>query len=108
MAPCPPCSVKPMPKGQWERESAVAFEEVTMRVWVRLYATLRAYLPEAGSGGKTTVELPEKATVGDLVKQLGLPSDEVKVTFVNGRARSPDWVLQPEDEVGVFPPIGGG
>jgi len=97
-----------MPKGQWKRDSAVAFEEVTMRVWVRLYATLRAYLPGAASGAKMTVELSEGATVGDLVKQLGLPSDEVKVTFVNGRARSPDWVLQPGDEVGVFPPIGGG
>jgi len=79
-----------------------------MRVWVRLYATLRAYLPEATSGAKAPVELPEGATMGALVKQLELPAGEVKVTFVNGRARSPDWVLQPEDEVGVFPPIGGG
>jgi sulfur carrier protein ThiS len=79
-----------------------------MRVCVRLYATLRAYLPKATSGAKTALEVPEGATLGDLLAQLGLPQNEVKVTFVNGRARPLNWVLQPEDEVGVFPPIGGG
>jgi len=39
---------------------------------------------------------------------LNLPREEVKVAFVNGRTRPLDWPLQPEDEVGIFPPIGGG
>jgi sulfur-carrier protein len=79
-----------------------------MRVQARLYATLRACLPEGVSGNALSVELPDGATLEDLLRQLGLPQDEVKVTFVNGRIRSRDWVLQPGDDVGVFPPIGGG
>ena len=79
-----------------------------MRVRARLFATLRAYLPEAAADHALEVDLPEGATMADLLDRLGLPEQEVKVTFVNGRIRSGDWILQPDDEVGVFPPIGGG
>jgi molybdopterin converting factor small subunit len=39
---------------------------------------------------------------------LGLPDDVVRVVFVNGRARPRDWALSDGDELGIFPPIGGG
>ncbi len=79
-----------------------------MRVGVRLFATLRHYLPQAAPGASAAVELPDAATVADLLARLGVPASETKVVFVNGRARPLDWTLAPGDEVGVFPPIGGG
>ena len=79
-----------------------------MRVQVRLYASLRAYLPPPAPGAPTVVDVPDGATVGDLLQKLFIPHDEVKVVFVNGRTRPPEWVLQDGDEVGVFPPVGGG
>ncbi len=79
-----------------------------MRVRVRVYATLRRYLPQAASGAMFETDLPEGATVASLLARLQLPETEVKVTFVNGRARPLDWPLAPGDEVGIFPPIGGG
>ncbi len=79
-----------------------------MHVNVRLFATLRRYVPDGNGGSALEIDLPEGATVADLTRQLGLPSEEVKLTFVNGRSRAEDWRLQPEDEIGIFPPIGGG
>jgi len=52
--------------------------------------------------------LPEGATIADLIHHLNLPAEEVKLAFVNGRARPEDWRLEPGDEVGIFPPVGGG
>jgi len=56
----------------------------------------------------TDVDAADNATVSDLIDQLGLPTGQIKVVFVNGRARPPEWILQPGDEVGIFPPVGGG
>jgi molybdopterin synthase sulfur carrier subunit len=80
----------------------------TMRVHTKLFATLVRLVPDTTSGIPFDVELPDGATVAALVDRLGLPADEVRMVFVNGRARSMDWVLNPDDDVGIFPPVGGG
>ena len=77
-------------------------------VHVKLFATLRHYRPGLGLGEAFPVELPEGATVADLVRQLGLPEEEVKIVFVNALFRDPDHVLADGDELGIFPPVGGG
>lgn len=79
-----------------------------MRVQVKLFATLRRYVAGAESGNAIEIELPEGARIRDVIVALALPSDQVKVSFVNGRARGDDWRLEPGDELGIFPPIGGG
>lgn len=79
-----------------------------MRVHVRLFATLGRLVPGIIPGALFEVELPVGATVDDLVSHLNLPVDDVKLAFVNGRARSVDWTLKPGDQVGLFPPVGGG
>ena len=79
-----------------------------MRVYVKLFATLRRYVENAVYGVPFEVDLAEEATIADLIQQLNLPAEEVKVAFVNARARSEDWRLEPGDEVGIFPPVGGG
>ncbi|MBM4332846.1 MAG: MoaD/ThiS family protein [Deltaproteobacteria bacterium] len=79
-----------------------------MRISVKLFATLGRHVSGAGAGIPLETEVPDGATVADLVNQLKLPGEEVKVAFVNGRTRPLDWLLHPEDEVGIFPPIGGG
>lgn len=79
-----------------------------MRVQVKLFATLGRYFGNATSGIPFEMELPEGATVAGLVDLLKLPREEVKVFFVNGRARSIDWPLELGDEVGIFPLVAGG
>ena len=77
-------------------------------VHVKLFATLRRHYPHLGVGEPMAVELPERTTVGDMIERLRLPADEVKVVFVNHVIREEEHRLADEDQVGVFPPVGGG
>jgi len=79
-----------------------------MRIRVKLFATLGRYVANVTSGVPFEIDLPEGATLDHLVNRLKLPREEVKVFFVKGRARSIDWPLEPGDDVGIFPLVGGG
>jgi len=79
-----------------------------MRVNVRTYATLCRYIPGVSAGIPIEIELPDGTSVSDLIERLKIPSREVKIAFVNGRTQSLDWLLESGDEMGIFPPVGGG
>lgn len=88
-----------------------------MRIYVKLFATLAKSVsgpfleqnPQPiRASARLEVELPAGSSIGELVDYLGLPPELVKHTFVNARAKELDCRLEPEDEVGIFPPIGGG
>lgn len=80
-----------------------------MKIKVKLFATLQRYAPDGETAGEPfDVELPEKSSIRDLMEQLGIREREAKVAFVNGRARASMYHLKPDDEVGIFPPVGGG
>ncbi|MCU0521288.1 MAG: MoaD/ThiS family protein [Anaerolineae bacterium] len=80
-----------------------------MDVTVKLFAMLNRYAPDRRKSGEPfQVTLPEGSTIADLVVQLGIPDREVKVAFVDGRARASLYQLAPGAEVGIFPPVGGG
>jgi molybdopterin synthase sulfur carrier subunit len=79
-----------------------------MHVTVKVFAMLGRYIAGKMPGDALAAELPDGATLSDLLGQLGVPQDEVKVAFVNARARPLDWHLQADDDVGIFPPIAGG
>jgi molybdopterin converting factor small subunit len=79
-----------------------------MRVQVKLFATLRKYLPAGSAGDTLTVEIAEDATVGDLVARLGIPADHARMAVAAGEqldlaARVPAGV-----EINLFPPLAGG
>jgi sulfur-carrier protein len=78
-----------------------------MQVKVRVFASLRRHVASLGEN-PISVELPEGNSVAELMRHLQIPLNEVKVMFVNGRARPEDWQLEAGDEVGIFPPVGGG
>ena len=79
-----------------------------MRVRVKLFASLCRYFSDAAPGIPFEMEVLDGATLADLVDRLKLPREEVKVFFVNGRARPIDWPLEPGDDVGIFPLVAGG
>ncbi len=77
-----------------------------MRVQVELFLHLRRYaLP---GEGPQEVELPEGATLGDLLARLGIPGSVQKVVLVDGRLRPASEPLQEGERVTVFPPLEGG
>jgi sulfur-carrier protein len=79
-----------------------------MLVMVKLFATLAAYYRDSTPGVPFKVEIPENNSISDLVEKLNLPKNEVKLFFVNGRLQLANYQLKNNDEVGIFPPIGGG
>jgi molybdopterin synthase sulfur carrier subunit len=79
-----------------------------IRTRVKLFASLRRYFPGLGIGEAMEVELPDGATVREMLRHLRLPPDQVKVVFVNGIASTEERVLSDGDELGIFPPVGGG
>lgn len=78
-----------------------------MRIKVKLFASLRRFA-DVKPGTPFELELPQGARLQDLIKKLNIPQEEAKVVFVNGITHPMDWVLSPDDEVGIFPPIAGG
>ncbi|UCE82195.1 MAG: MoaD/ThiS family protein [Deltaproteobacteria bacterium] len=50
------------------------------------------------------IELPPGCRVEDLVVQLGLPLDRVKMIMVNGRGATLDTEISEGDRVALFPP----
>ena len=79
-----------------------------MKVTVKLYATLSRYWQGQRAGTPYEMELPEEATLEKLIEQLKIPLEETRITFVNGIIQEPDCRLKDGDEVGIFPPVGGG
>ncbi|HUV06196.1 MAG TPA: MoaD/ThiS family protein [Spirochaetia bacterium] len=88
-----------------------------MKVQVRLYAALPTKVPEAiqylyptgvRAGYPIEVELPDASTIEELISHLQLRSEWVLNSFVNGKSQKLDARLSPGDQVGIFPPIGGG
>ena len=79
-----------------------------MQVTVKLFASLSRFSDGGASGKPFQVDLAQPATLQKLVERLGIPAEEAKVAFVNGRIRDLDWILEAGDQVGIFPPIGGG
>ncbi|MBM2824729.1 MAG: hypothetical protein HW402_393 [Dehalococcoidales bacterium] len=79
-----------------------------MGIKVKLFAALVVYVPGTKPGVSFEVELPDGASLSDMMNQLNLPQNETKVIFVNGRTQPLHYRLQNNDEVGVFPLIGGG
>lgn len=79
-----------------------------MHIHVKVFASLKRYLPEEQAKGAFDLEVPDGASLGDVVRLLALPAEEVKVTFVNGRTEALSYRLREGDDVGIFPPLAGG
>ncbi len=74
-----------------------------MRLTVKCFATLCNFEP-----GDQEKEYPDGATVRDIITLLGIPVEDVRIIFINGRGCELDDVLSDGDRLGLFPPVGGG
>jgi len=79
-----------------------------VRIEVRLFANLAAFLPPHGRDGVAELEIPEGSTVTEVTHQLGIPPDLARVVLVNGLDAGSEARLAPRDVVTIFPPLAGG
>ena len=79
-----------------------------MEVQVKLFATLRDYLPKDSDGKSCKMEIEDTTTIEQIMAQLRLPEDIPKIILVNGLQGSADQTLKPGDVLSIFPPVAGG
>ncbi len=76
-----------------------------MQVTVTVFGELRRYLADSDT---IQVEVPEEATVADVLAHLGVPADQVWMSAVNDLVVEADHPLTDGDRLEVFHPVGGG
>jgi molybdopterin synthase sulfur carrier subunit len=75
-----------------------------MQVKLKLMGLLRDKTPPGG-----TLELPDGATLDDLLMSMQIPDTQVQVISINGKfERNRARALAADDEVTILPPVGGG
>jgi len=75
-----------------------------IKIDLNLFVTLSKYLPEDNE----CYEISDNTSIGQLIDELGIPEDLVKLIFVNSKKQDRRYLLQNRDRLGLFPPVGGG
>ena len=73
-------------------------------VQIKLFASLRRMAPDPDS--RFPIEVG--TTIQEVLDRLGVPLNEAKLIFINGRRGELNSSLKGGERVGVFPPVGGG
>lgn len=73
-------------------------------IQLKLFATLSRLTPP--SAGKYPIK--KGIDIRQLLKQLRVPAEQVKLVFINNVKADLTATLQGGERVGLFPPIGGG
>lgn len=79
-----------------------------MKIRLKLYASLRKYLPNAQLGEETIMEISKGTTVKNILDILNIEKEQAKIVFVNSTHQTLDYELQNNDLLVIFPPVGGG
>ena len=79
-----------------------------MALKIFLSSTLRKHVAGYDPVKGLEVEVDGGITVAEVCKKVKIPIDNIKVAFVNGKSQKLDYILQGEERIGLFPPVGGG
>jgi sulfur carrier protein ThiS len=77
-----------------------------MKIRVELQAYLEDYSPDGQD--KFSYEMPDGATVADLIRKLGVPEELASVIAIGDQAADASQELNEGDRVTVIPPVAGG
>jgi sulfur carrier protein ThiS len=84
-----------------------------MNITFKLYASLTEYLPaEARRDNRIALEVPDDATIAQIIEPYGMPPKLVHLVLVNGVFIPPEQrasrTLVEGDVLAIWPPIAGG
>jgi sulfur carrier protein ThiS len=84
-----------------------------MKIEFKLYASLGQYLPaNVRQDNRMPLEVPEGATIRQIIEPFGLPEKLVHLVLVNGVYIPPEQrlthALREGDVLAIWPPIAGG
>jgi sulfur carrier protein ThiS len=79
-----------------------------MKINVRLFGTLGNKFPEHDPIRGFEVEVPEDATVGDLINKLDILKSNIGIVSIDGRLVATTKKLEKGNFVRMYHPISGG
>ncbi len=74
-----------------------------MRITVKLFAYFRDQRFK-----EQVTEFPHDTTVATIITSFGIELEEVGITMINSRHCTLDQIPQEDDQLAIFPKIGGG
>ena len=80
----------------------------SVEVEVKLFATLRDYLPKGSDRFSCKMSVDGHTRIQDILSRLNIPEEMPKIILVNGVHGKNDQVLKEGDVVSIFPPVAGG
>ena len=84
----------------------------TMKITLKLYASLTPYLPAGTPKNEAEIEVADGIVVQSLVDDLCLPEGSYKLVLVNGVFIVPEaratHALTEGDALAIWPPVAGG
>ena len=85
--------------------------KATMKLTLKLYASLSSYLPDDANENKVVLDVPTETSPIQLLNQYGVPTASVHLVLVNGVFVPPSQRnehLHEGDELAVWPAVAGG
>jgi hypothetical protein len=81
-----------------------------MKIFVKLYATLRQYVPDSAAITKSEgIDVAEGTTVGQVMGMLSLPDNLRVLSLLNGvHCREKETILKEADTLLLYPLMSGG
>lgn len=79
-----------------------------MVIEVKLFATLRDYLPKGSGRFSCKMDVDNSTRVQEILSRLKIPEEMPKIILVNGVHGKKEQVLKEGDVLSVFPPVAGG
>jgi thiamine biosynthesis protein ThiS len=83
-----------------------------IQVEFKLFASLMSYLPAGAKDHAVVVEMPDGATVYDLMEKYQVPREQAHLVVCNGLFVPPSQrdsqSLQDGDSIALWPPVAGG
>jgi len=81
---------------------------ISMEIEVKLFATLRDYLPKESSQFSCKMGIDSHTRVQDILSRLKIPEEMPKIILVNGIHGKKEQKLKEGDVLSIFPPVAGG
>ena len=79
-----------------------------MTVRVKLHAILRKFLPPESKDNALVLELPDGATVSEVITRLGIPPKFAGMFVAGDQTLEAGSRLRDGQELSIFPPLAGG
>ncbi len=83
-----------------------------MEIEFKLFASLARYLPPGGRANTARIQVPEGASVAEVLAGSGVPAEEIHLVILNGIFIAPEErehrFLKEGDTLAIWPPVAGG